>query len=267
MHNRDAEKKRREIAYCLEVCHTINRLRGTDYEPRPSLDEPADVVLISESGEHAPIPTQVVTIPLDFRHRDDNQNIEKFKETLRDTLFAGGLRNCLVGPILSGEAQMKGVPRPLVKQLAEIVLHEASRNRKAILTYDDILARAPELAEYIHEVHVFDDPVVDGLDIDIPSGSAFPGDGQWIEEGIRKKVEKYGGDQAVAKLMLVIGGAGHVDTRQIEMYYDSGGETKLPFLEIWIVPPFRDPVCLKPRGVVQKDTECFAGTARPSGLA
>jgi|HubBroStandDraft_6_1064221.scaffolds.fasta_scaffold847377_1 hypothetical protein len=49
----------------------MNKDEGSDYEAHPSDQERADAVLRSKSNARPELSVQVVSIPLDFRHRDD----------------------------------------------------------------------------------------------------------------------------------------------------------------------------------------------------
>ena len=129
----------------------MTRLHGTDYEACPSSSEPADVVLISRSGEYPVLPVQVVSIPLDFRHRDDKHSVEKIKAALAHSLPARGHRHCLVGLILSGEAEMHGIKHSALEALTEIILREAAAGNRT-LRYEDILEQSPDVSELVHDI-------------------------------------------------------------------------------------------------------------------
>lgn len=244
MATREEEKKNWELEQCRLVADEMNKQGGTDYEAHPSNAEPADVILESKSGGRPPLPVQVVSIPLDFRHRDDKHSVEKIKETLSQTLQAAGLTHCVVGVILSGEAEMHGIKQSLLDVLAKIILQEASGGNRT-LRYDEIFERSPELSEFVHDILISHHEIIPTVEIDMPAGSALPLDGQWIEEGIVKKKEKYGGAGAVAGLVLVIGVAGFVDDAQIEAFQKANPPDTLPFSQIWIVTPFHGVVCLR----------------------
>jgi hypothetical protein len=65
--------------------------------------------------------------------------------------------------------------------------------------------------------------------------TSVPPDGRWILEGIRKKVEDYGGSQHVEGLTLVVGGFGVVDREQIHTFQRDNPPAELPLREIWLV--------------------------------
>src|SRR5260370_27075798 len=104
----------------------MRKLYGPDYDAYPSNAEPADAVLKSKSGAYPSLPVQVVSIPLDFRHRDDKHSVNKIIEVLTKSLPTRGLRHCSVALILSGEAEMHGIEHDALEILTEIVLREAA---------------------------------------------------------------------------------------------------------------------------------------------
>jgi hypothetical protein len=244
MANHESEKKNWERGQCQLVAVEINKAKGTDYEVHPPDAEPADGTLKSKSGAHPPLPLQVVSIPLDFRHRDDKHSVEKIREVLRRSLEEHGFNHCCVGLILSGEAEMYGIKHAELELLTEIVLKEAANGNRT-LKYEDILERSPELSELVHDIIISHHEEIQKPDVDIPAGGALPPDGRWIKEGILKKVEKYGGAEAVKNLVLVIGVAGFVDDEQVQAFRADHPTDTLPFAQIWIVTPFHGVVCLK----------------------
>ncbi len=244
MTNHDAEKKKWELEQCQLVAAEMNKSQGTDYDARPSDAEPADVILKSKSEAHPPLPVQVVSIPLDFRHRDDKHSVEKIREALKRSLEEHGFNHCSVGLILSGEAEMHGIKHAELELLTETVLKEAANGNRT-LKYEDILELSPKLSELVHDIIISHHEELQNADVDIPSGSAVPPDGRWIREGILKKVDKYGGAEAVKDLVLVIGVAGFVDDEQIQAFQTDHPSETLPFSQIWIVTTFHGVVCLK----------------------
>ena len=157
------------------------------------------------------------------------------------------MRHMLVGLILSGEAEMHGMKRGAVEQLAHIIVSEGA-DKNVTLRYDSIYERSPELAKLVHDIFVSRHPdVIEEVSVDIPAGGAFPVDGQWIQQGIQKKLEKYGGEKAVKNLMLIIGVAGFVNDEQVKAFQKAFAEASLPFAEIWINTPFHGTFCLKRR--------------------
>src|ERR1700730_8717716 len=84
----------------------------------------------------------VVTIPLDFRHRDDNQNVQRAQTRLTEMLGQQGVNQVYVGLTLSGEAEMHGMPLPRIEQLARLIAGEV-RERDVTLRYNDIYERSP----------------------------------------------------------------------------------------------------------------------------
>lgn len=229
------------------VAAHINASTGADYEALRSDHEPADVVLVSQSGRFPRRDAQVVSIPLDFRARDDKHTVRNIIAHLNNLLQNRGMDDALIGVIPSGRAQMAGVKRDLLEQLAELIVQRGKRVN-VDLEYEEIYQHSPELADYIHRVIISHHPeIYQEVEVEIPAGSAVPVDGRWIEEGIRKKVQRYGGVAAVRDLMLIIGVRGFVDDRQVEAFQRSFAEACLPFAEIWINTPFHGTICLKAR--------------------
>lgn len=244
MTNREEEKKNWERAQCRLVAAEINKSKGTDYDAHPPDAEPADVTLKSKSGAHPPLPVQVVSVPLDFRNRDDKHCVEKIRESLKHSLEEEGFNDCFVGLILSGEAEKHGIKHSELELLIDLVLEEAAKGDRT-LRYEDILERSPRLAELARDIIISHHEELQNPDVVIPAGSALPPDGRWIREGILKKVEKYGGPKAVKDLVLVIGVAGFVDDEQVQAFQADNPAEALPFAQIWIVTPFQGVVCLK----------------------
>jgi hypothetical protein len=180
-----------------------------------------------------------------FRHRDDKHSVEKIKDSLKRSLERRGFIHTSVDLILSGEAEMLGIKHGALQTLTDIVLSEAEKNGKLTLKYDELSERWPELSELVHTIVVCHFEELHGPEVDVPSGGALPPDGQWIKEGIDKKVEKYGGTEAVKGLVLVIGVAGFVDKEQVDAFLKDNPADTLPFSQIWIVTPFHGVICLK----------------------
>jgi len=163
MTNHEKEKKKWEQEQGQLVAAEINKSKGTDYDAHPPDAEPADVTLKSKSWAHPPLPVQVVSIPLDFRHRDDKHSVEKVREALKRSLEEHSFNHCCVGLILSGEAEMHGIKHIELQLLTEIVLKEAANGNRT-LKYEDIFERSPELSELVHDIIVFS-----------PRGTSEPG--------------------------------------------------------------------------------------------
>jgi hypothetical protein len=248
--NHEDEKKKWEMEQCRLVAEEMNRLEGSDFEAFPSCAEPADIILRSKSERHSPLQIQVVSIPLDFRHRDDKDSVAKIKASVAEALLAKGTEHCVVGLILSGQAMMHSMKRSTLEILSDVVLEAVATRRNQTLQYDEIYKRSSELAEFVHSVLISYHEVIPGVEIDIPAGSALPPDGRWIQEGILKKAAKYGGANAVEGLALVIGVAGFVDDEQIRAFQAAYQPKDLPFSQIWIVTPFHGVVCLKSKNAI-----------------
>ncbi|QHS52890.1 hypothetical protein [Edaphobacter sp. 12200R-103] len=74
-----AQKKLWEVHQGKLVAKSLNEAEGSDYEAHPSEREPADVVLKSSSDKFPDREAQIVSIPLDFRYRDDKNTVQKLK--------------------------------------------------------------------------------------------------------------------------------------------------------------------------------------------
>jgi hypothetical protein len=242
----EEEKKNWELGQGHLVAMEINKVEGSDYEAHPSDQEPADLILRSKSKARPDLPVQVVSIPVDFRHRDDKHTVEKVRAALFGKLVAAGVKHCLVGIILSGDAEMHGIKAATMDALGELILHAASAGRNQALDYGDIYERSPEIAEQVHTVLISYHECVPSVEIDVPAGSALPPDGRWISEGILKKAAKYGGERAVRDLALLIGVKGFVDDEQIQAFQAAHPAETLPFAQVWIVTPFHGVIRLKP---------------------
>jgi hypothetical protein len=238
-------KKQRELYFSQLVAQEMNKTRGTDYEAGPSDGEPADATLRSKSGKFPTLPVQVVSIPLDFRHRDDKHSVDKIRESLKSSLQEHGFKHYVVGLILSGKGEMRGIKHRDLEILTDIVLREAASGGRTI-DYGEIYEQSSELSELVHTIIVSHHEELQSPDVDIPAGGALPPDGRWIKEGIKLKVKKYGGAEAVKELVLVICVAGFVDDDQVDAFLHENPAEGLPFLQIWIVTPFHGVICLKP---------------------
>jgi hypothetical protein len=250
------QKKKWELCQCRAVAEEINRLRGTDYEAvnykeiYPQEDFP-DVLLRSPSGSHPDLAVEVTSIPAGFLQRDDKHSDQRITETLRKLLSSKGVEHYDIGVGLSTEARAHGVKEALLRQLADLLFevvshHPGVAHRK--VCFSEIHRHSPELAKYVTDVILLRYGSMPSVQVDVGIGQRLPSDDRWIEEGIRKKVESYGG-RAVEKLMLVIGVAAFVDLEQIEAFRAAHPEESLPFSEIWIVTYYdRGVFCLKSKG-------------------
>jgi hypothetical protein len=250
MNERELEKKRREVAEVEPVAAELNLKFGTDYIAVPSKVEPADVLLESPSRAHPDRPVQVVSIPHDYEIRADNNNLERLKTMLTEGLEKRAISHCFVGLTVLGNATKRGMPPEQVEHLAdELRSIAATLERAGAVELDSmqLLTIDPELTAYISNLVLLWDANHDGVIVETPGVAAeLPDDGSWIEQGIRLKVEKYGGPHAVKDLMLVIGVEALVDRQQVEAFAASHPPDNLPFAEIWI-NSMEGVICLKPR--------------------
>jgi hypothetical protein len=242
--DREAQKRAWEVEQGRLVAEYLNGAQGTDYEARAADAEPADVILVSPSGRFPPRNAQVVSIPLDFRSRDDKQTVNRIRTRLAELMRARGVQEIYVGLSLSGEAEMHGMTRPQIEQLADFIVRMRGE-QDVTLGYDEIYEHSPELADLVHRILIARPGLFRGMQVDIPAGSAVPLDGRWIEEGIQHKLERYGGEEAVRGLTLIIGVAGFVDDEQVAAFQRAFCEADLPFAEIYINTPFHGTTCLK----------------------
>lgn len=155
-----------------------------------------------------------------------------------------GINEIYVELSLSGEVETHGMTRPQVEQLADVIVQKWGE-RDVTLRYDDIYEQSPELADLVHTIVIARPGLFCGMQIDIPAGGAIPPDGRWIEEGIRHKLARYGGEEAVRDLTLIIRVAGFVDDDQVAAFQRAFCDANLPFAEIYINTPFHGTICLK----------------------
>ncbi|HEV2232526.1 MAG TPA: hypothetical protein VGV68_03870 [Terriglobia bacterium] len=243
-----ADKKKWEIDQCQAVADEINRMRGTDYIAICSGREFPDVILTSASKRHSCLQVEVTSIPGDFMGRDDNHNELRVKEKLEASLSDKGLQHFQVDLGLTQEARARGIKKSLVEQLAGL-LSEAVSNKAGAsrirLGYGEIHRHSPELATLVTDVSLLRHKLNPGPQVEVAVGQWLPSDGRWIEEGIKKKLKRYGPD-TVKEVMLVLGVKAFVDTEQIDRFRTSNPEQSLPFSEIWIVTYYdRGVFCLK----------------------
>ncbi len=242
--DREAQKTAWEVKQGRRVAEYLNGRQGTDYQARAADAEPADVIIFSPSRRFRARSAQVVSIPLDFRSRDDKQTVARVQTRLALLMKAQGIEEVYVGLSLSGKAEMYGMTRPQTEQLADLIVQKRG-DRDVTLRYDEIYESFPDLVELVHTIVIGRPGLVCGIEVDIPAGGAVPLDGRWIEEGIRHKLARYGGEEAVRGLTLIIGAAGFVDDEQVAAFRHTFCEADLPFAEIYINTPFHGTTCLK----------------------
>ena len=242
--DREAQKMAWEVEQGRLVAEYLNGAQGTDYEARATDAEPADVIIVSPTGRFPVRDAQVVSIPLEFCSRDDKQTVARVKARLELLMKARGIEEIYVGLTLSGEAEMRGMTRPRIEQLADLVVQKRG-DQDVTLRYDEIYEALPELAELVHAIVISRPGLFRGIQVDIPAGGAVPPDGRWIREGIQHKLARYGGYEAVQNLVLIIGVAAFVDDEQVAAFQAAFCEANLPFAEIYINTPFHGTICLK----------------------
>lgn len=251
MHDREVEKKRREVAECGSIVAELNMRSGTDYVAHPCATEPADVVMESASKKYPSRKVQVVSIPHDYEIRADNKNVERLKRALTDSLKKRLVAHATVGLSILGNTTKQGVPQVQVDHLAERIsdmFATVKQTGQGEIGYIDLLKIDPELSAYVSNVVVWYDEENPSVTVDTPGVAAeLPEDGSWIEEGINLKLKRYGGAERVKDLTLVIGVEALVDRRQVEAFAVAHPPETLPFAEIWI-NSIEGAMCLKPRG-------------------
>src|SRR5262245_27510404 len=124
-----SEKKIWEVQQGELVAAFLNQSDGSDYRAEAATAEPADVVLTSKSKNEKfpPLSAQIVSIPLDFRSRDDKGTVRNVSTALTKALIAQGFNSTLVGLVLSGKAEMHGIEAELLKMLADIICKEGAK--------------------------------------------------------------------------------------------------------------------------------------------
>jgi hypothetical protein len=242
---RGLEKKNWEVAQCHAVAQEINRVRQTDYEARSSGRAFPDVYLISTSGKHPKLEVEVVSIPVDPKERDQKDSDEKIRRGLARLLSARNLKHYQLYPHLTDRARAHGMSGTLLERLAEVVAEGVAQGN-ARVRFDEIYRHSPELAKYVDDIVISHYKSIPGVEIDVAEGQWLPSDGRWIEQGVVRKLKKYGGPTGVKDLVLVIGVFAFVDDEQISAFRAANPVESLPFSEIWIVSYDRV-ICLKQR--------------------
>jgi hypothetical protein len=233
----EAEKKKWETAQCQAVANQINMERGADYEARCSGIEFPDGILKSASGRYPDLPVEVVSVPIDPMERDEKDSDRKIMQTLTQSLSSKGVEHYRVDLGLTAEARAHGANKAVVEQLADLLVEVTSNevistNRR--VTFREICKFSAQLAKYFNDVFLFHQRSIRGVQVDLAEGRRLPSDGRWIEEGIRRKEEKYG-RQNIENVMLVIDFAAFVDQEQISSFRAANPAASLPFSELWIV--------------------------------
>lgn len=247
-------KRNWETCQCRPVAEEINKLRGTDYEPvnykdvYPGEDFP-DVLLRSTSGSYPELNVEVTSIPGDFLERDDKDSDRKIMQTLTESLSCKGVEHYHINVGLSREARAHGVRTALLTRLAELLFQAVCNGSGATnmrVSFGEIVRYSPELAEYVTDALLSRHQSIPGVTVDLGEAQILASDGRWIEEGIRKKLERYHDPRMVENVMLVLGVAAFVDIEQIIAFRAANPEESLPFSEIWIVTYYdRGVFCLK----------------------
>jgi hypothetical protein len=243
-------KKKWEIDQCQAVADEINRMRGTDYSASCSGREFPDAILTSASRKYAELQVEATSIPEDFLERDDNDNQLRVEETLEALLSDKGVQHVQIYLGLTRGARAHGINNSLIERLAEILSEGVSGQASATWTrvgLGEIHRRSPDLAKCLTDVCLSRHEWSRGVQVDVATGQFLPSDGRWIEEGIKRKLERYG-PETVKQVMLVLGVAAFVDIEQIARFREANPPGSLGFSEIWLVTYYdRGVFCLKSR--------------------
>jgi hypothetical protein len=241
------------------VTEEINPRTGADYEARlnDQLDAIEDAFFESRSGRLPRRGVQVVTAPDKAGAREDNHNLRRAEESLRQILTAGGLNHCSISVALRHDVPDRGIRRDQIERLAAFII-ERGRGGNVEMSPIELRQRDPDLSKAVLSFSVVHLEALDGLDIAIPFSSFVPRDGRWIREAIDRKLRKYGGPAAVERITLVIGALGFIDQGQIAAFQRDCPPETLPFEEIWLVTAFHGVVPLKlavPSGPANADAK------------
>ena len=148
-----AKKIALELVACDSVAAEINRRNGTDFAVQKGQNEPADVIFVSRSRKWPSRDAQVVSVPRDIHHRDDNQNLERIRRVLEDALNERRVHGVFVGVLPDANAVEHRVNGALIDQIADLILARADGAGFRI-TYEELLETAPEVADYFHQIIV-----------------------------------------------------------------------------------------------------------------
>ena len=181
-----------------------------------------------------------VTIPSNdhLEMRDDNSNISKFENRLKNILIERKRAGFEVHINLTAEAVLHGVPGPVVNQIADLIQRI---QREGSWGMHD-----PEISEYSEDIATYVSDVggisfsTSSLFVAAERGCWIPLDATLIEEGIRQKVSGKYSPKDSSGLVLVVGASSAIVQEQINTYRSSSNISEIPFSEVWIVPRFGD---------------------------
>ena len=190
---RELRKKAQEVFLCAVVARTINEMESTDYVVRgPEYQiavckEPVDVVLESQSRAHPSRQVQVVTIPSNdhLEMRDDNGNISKFADRLKNILVRRKRAGFEVHVDLTAEAELHGIPAQVVNEIADLI-QRLQREGSWSIHDAEIWEYSEDVARYVSDVHGVSFSTT-SVFVAAGRGCSVPLDGSLIEEGIRQK--------------------------------------------------------------------------------
>jgi hypothetical protein len=233
---RAAEKQ--EVVVCQCVADEMNARDGTDYRAELCRPDPPDVHLVSESGRYPIRGAEVVTTPQDFTIRSDNRNLQELERKLNEQLTGRGVGGSFVDVAWAKDAVRYGLKNwhHVISELATTIAeHRSNDAGKLHITKSDLLD--PAVKNAVDFVSVIPLPK-QYLQVDSCGGFCLPLDGRWIEEAVRKKLEKKYDEREASEWILVIDGFQYVDDEQITAFRAAHTGAQLPFAEIWIVTIF-----------------------------
>jgi hypothetical protein len=237
----EIKRKERELIPCRIVAAAINEIEKTDYEVRDAeyqlqrCTEPVDAVLQSGSDSYPERYIQVTTIPSDLELRDDNTNISKLENGMRDALLERGVNGLQVDIHLTQPSVRNGVPARLLKSLAELV-DRMPRRESWSLEWGGLWRLSTDLAGFVSDISAV--PLPSGsLIVHAGRGCFVPEDDRFIREAISKKSRRYS-PSILSTLTLVIDAASSVVPEQIRSYLSTCEPSEIPFFEVWVVPAF-----------------------------
>jgi hypothetical protein len=228
-------QKAMEIAFCERLALTMNATKLTDYHAQEYEAEKSDIdcFLKSQSGKFPRRDLQVVTVPPDGTLRENSGTILKLKSELSSRLKQRGQDRTRIWLNLNKLGRgTKWKPSELDKLTSLIC--EMAAHKRPLLGDVEIWQYSAELSALIYDVGFNQAATLDGITVDISMGDFIPENGEWIEQAIRQKLQKYGAKQA-AKISLVIGGLGLLGLEQIKAFQDGHSASEFPFQEIWVV--------------------------------
>ncbi len=238
-HERELQKKQREIIPCRVFAKTINEIGDTDYDVPDAqyqlehCREPIDVVLRSKSGAYPERHVQVTTIPTDLELRDDNQNIAKLEGRVKTALLERNVSALQLEICLAQYDAHRSMPVNLVGPLADLI-HSMPRRQAWRIEWQGISALSVELATYVTDVISW--PLSsDSLFVHAGRGCFIPENlDRFIDEAIQQKGSSYS-PRDEATMALVIAASSAILPEHMRDYLSRRGTPVTSFSEVWVV--------------------------------